>query len=319
MLYMKCPDCKNEYSVNPVRFKPGSFVCQACGWHGDGFSPWGTLFDANRWLESRQELTRILRNRVFLSMGFPIDLLMGDAAARDGVLMFRADTPGGPRIVEHLFTSNKKWCPDWLDCDSSGNPRSRMRFFWAWIHNDGRDTAYVCDSPLAAFRIMEAWWAAEGRMPDIMWLSMHGTNANSRPWRTTRIESLDNRHILCVGGEPFINKVRMRGIRVHAALVTKRGFMPENIYETCRKLEDIANDPGNNSDTCELAVDGVGRRVHRPGIADLGLGRCTGWKKLREVQEKCLPAGGLPKIISHTPRYQRECPGLHPRDRKECL
>lgn len=315
MLYMKCPDCKNEYTVNPVRFKPGSFVCQACGWHGDGYPPWGTLFDSDRWLESRQGVASILRGHAFTGFGFPVDLLAGRVAERDGVLLLKAVKPGGAHIAEYLYSVCKRRPPEWLECDSTGRPRSAGTFFMAWLNNDGMDTAYLCDSLLTAFRIMEGWWMAEGRMPDIAWMPGHcggGGRLSNPGW-------LDGRHVLCVGGDGLLKTLARRGIRADARLKLERDTIPEDIYGTCRRLEEMANDPRNHGNTGELRLDDDKRSVRDTGLAGLGFGRGTNWTKLREVQKKCLPAGGVPKNIHQTPGFGRTDEGCRSRGRTKRL
>ena len=315
MLYMKCPDCKNEYTVSPVRFKPGSFVCQACGWTGDGFSPWGTLFDEDRWMESRQGVAMFVRRHAFAGYGFPVDLLRGHAAERDGVLLLKAMKPSGPHIAEYYHIGARGRAPKWVDCDSTGRPRSSGTFFIAWLHDEGRDAAYLCDSPLMALRVMEAWWLAEGRLPDIAWTPGHcgtGRPLANPGW-------LEGRHVLCIGGDGLLKALARRGIRADVRLRPERGMVPDNIYMTCRRMEDLANDPGNHGDTCELRMDGDWRRIHDAGLAGLGLAPHTRWTKLREVQKKCLPAGGVPKAIRQTPGFRREDEGRRKGSRKKRL
>ena len=295
MLFMKCPVCNDEYTVTPVRNKTGSFVCQACGWHGDGFSPWGTLFDKERWLESRQGVANALRGRIFMGAGFPVDLLAGRIAYRDGVLLVKAETCNGPLVVEYPVCKDGSPAPEWLKKASSGTPLTALKRFRAWLHDEGRDAVYVCDSFRKAILIMEAWWNAEGRLPDIVWGGSHGPAPATTPgW-------LAGRHLLFIGAGSLIKTTRPKDCKSSTWLVTEGADLPEDLYLACRKLEDMANDPGNYGNTVELRMDDFKRGGRCGGLGALGLPGGTFWKKLLEVQKKCLPAGGVPQAISHVP------------------
>lgn len=300
---MKCPVCNDEYTITPVRNKTGSLVCQACGWRGDGFSPWGTVFDKDRWLESRADLARILERYAFTSTGFPVDELMGSVAAKGNVLLCRGESPRRRFIVEQLFGQRER-PPEWLDCDSTGKPRSSMTSFHAWLHNDGRDAAYVCDSLNTAFRVMEAWWPAEGRFPDIAWMSCHG-NAPVQPkggaW-------LDGRHVFAVGSESLVKTLQARGTAPSAWIRTERRLVPDELYLSCRKMEDIANDPGNTGDTVELQVAHVKRNSFEWTATTEYAGRCY-WKKLREVQKKRPSNGRVPPLVQKAEKPGRRGEG----------
>ena len=295
MLFMKCPVCNDEYTVTPVRNKTGSFVCQACGWRGDGFSPWGTLFDKDRWLESRQGVAHVLRKRMFAGAGFPVDLLAGHVAYKDGVVLVKAETRNGPLAVEYPAMDNGVSAPEWLKTSASGDSLTSLQRFRAWLHDEGRDAAYVCDSLRKAVLVMEAWWNAEGRLPDIAWVGVHGPALKTTPgW-------LKGRHLVFIGSRSLVRTTRPADCKSSAWLVTEGASLPEELYLVCRKLEDMANDPGNYGDAVELRMDDLKRGGRCGGLESLGLPGRTFWKELLEVQKKCLPAGGVPKAISHVP------------------
>ena len=294
MLFMKCPVCNDEYTVTPVRNKPGSFVCQACGWQGEGLSPWGTLFDKERWLEFRPDIAVTLRKNVFIGDGFPVDLLMGHMAIKDGVLLIKARTETKEVVVEQVVNRDNKHAPVWLE-RSGHRPKSTQSRFRAWLNNEGRDAAYLCDNFWMALLVMEAWWKAEGRMPDIVWLGCHGHTPRKTP------EWLKGRHLLFIGSPSLLKIYRPDDCRASAWLRAHDWKLPEDIYLACRKLEDLANDPGNYGNTVELRMDDLKRGSRCRGLDSLGLDRYSKWKELLEVQEKCLPAGGVPQAISHVP------------------
>ena len=157
MLFMKCPVCNDEYTVTPVRNKTGSFVCQACGWQGKGVYQWGTLFDDDKWLDVRQDIANIL-SRMFTSSGFPVEHLKGRVSCKDRVVLVKGRTEKEPVVVEYPMTGRGETLPEWLELDSAGRPRSMMQRFRAWLHDEGRDTLYICDSFRKAVLVMEAWW-----------------------------------------------------------------------------------------------------------------------------------------------------------------
>lgn len=277
---------QEEYTSANVIVKTENPVCQA-----------DKLFDPSNWLEERQAVVSILRGRIFVNDGFPVDLLAGKVAARDGILLFNAEKAQGSCVVEYRFTHNGTK-PAWLNTDSQGRPRSAMTCFRAWLHNEGRDAAYLCDSPRTAFRIMEAWWQAEGRLPDIAWTGCRGQQAVHVP------DWLRGRHLLLVGSASLVNSGKPVECRGSAWLRADADSLPDNLYLICRQLEDMANDPGNYGDTVELQMADNKRSGKRGRLAALCLPRNTKWTKLREVQEKCLPAGGVPQAISHVPKLR---------------
>ena len=283
MLQVKYQDCKNEYTVVPVRNKTETPVCQ--------------VFEPSRWLDSRNNVANLLAARAFTGRGFPVDLLAGRVAEKDGVLLFNAEMASGRgHVVEYTFSNNLKERPEWLECDSMGKPRSSMTCFHVWLHDEGRDTAYVCGSPVMAFRVMEAWWAAEGRLPDVVWLSCHHGGTWSRPFGR-----LVGRHVLCVGGAGLVEGLVRRGVKPDAWLNTRPDMVPDNLYMECRKLEDMANDPRNHRDTVELQVASLGRpRIRWNAV--VGRGNKTLWRKMRTVQAwRALP-DGIPEAVQTAER-----------------
>ena len=262
MIYMSCPNCKNEYTIIPVKFKPGAFMCRECGWEGEGYPQWGKWFDGRVWKSFSDELALWLHKRAFCYEGFPIDALKGYVALKDDVLLCKGERPVGGIIVEYRgrhTKGNSSCIPPWLECDSIGKPRSTGTYFNAWLHNEHRDAVYVVDNPIVGFRIMETWWRAERRLPDVCWTS------NVVPAKVRMPERVfTGRHILCVGSERLVRALKKRRVKADAWMQVTGRRLPDDLYISLRKLEDLANDPGNLNNTVQLPV-AIGLQPSEPG------------------------------------------------------
>lgn len=261
MLYLKCPFCKKEYTVVPCKIKPCVLFCLRCGWTNAKTKRIGPWFSDWWWGRCRNDVEKWLKRNAFMDTGFPVDLLKGRVAMREGILLFDGTLPGKRMLVEYR-PNHDGVKPVWLDCDSTGRPRSSMRLFHTWLHNEYRDTVFACDSPKTAVRVMEAYWRAEGRLPDVTWSSCHGSIKKSPVPDLTFYD----RHVICLGARSLKNVLESHGTKVNTWLDTTGGVLPENLYIACRTLEEKANDPRNNSDPVELPM--AARRPFRGRVGN---------------------------------------------------
>ena len=227
-------------------------MCRYCGWEGTGYPQWGKWFDGRVWPTFADDLALWLHKRAFCYEGFPIDLLKGYVALKDDVLLCKGERPVGGILVEYRgrhVTSEGSPIPEWLECDSIGKPRSAGTYFNAWLHNENRNAVYVVDSPIVGFRIMETWWRAEHRLPDVCWSS---SVVPARVRLKDRV--FDGRHVLIVGPERLVTALHRRRVKTDAWMHATGRRLPDDLYIALRKLEDLANDPRNNDNTVELPV-----------------------------------------------------------------
>lgn len=248
MGYMICPVCKNEYTVIPVLFKPGAFRCTKCEWSGTNLPPWGKWFDDDYWNVCKDNLYAWLQKCCFLGNGIPIEHLKGTVAMRDGILLFKGIRPNSPIIVEYVLCHSKT-PPSWLRHDSLNKSKSSQTYFHVWLANNNLDAVFVVDNPKTGLRLMEAWWQAEGRYPDVCWSS------RCRPYKQhTNDRTFGNRKIICIGSDSLVHTMAHRSMYVSAYMNTPQGLLPEEFYLASRKLEDIANDPRNYNLTVKLPM-----------------------------------------------------------------
>lgn len=302
MLYLKCPLCKNEYTVVLNKYKQNVLYCTNCGWTNVKRPPNSLWFGERRWDRVKSGLDAWLK-RVFIGNGFPVEALKGYASMRDGIFLANGTRPDGRLIVEYRANHDKR-CknnkkPYWLKCDSTGKPRSSMTYFHAWLHNEHRDTVFVCDSPRTAIRVMEAWWQAEGRLPDISWSSRSCPSVKIR----TADKTFMDRHVICIGSKSLLKTCLARKIKVNAWMETPNGMLPDELYLTCRELEEKANDTRSNSDPQQLQV--VVRRQDSSRLGPELRKKCKK-TKLRKMQE----AGGDDDAIHLPVSGTKECPTL---------
>jgi hypothetical protein len=97
---------------------------------------------------------------------------------------------------------------------------------------------------------MEAFWRAEGRVPDVCW------GSPIVPHRCVEREDLYiGKKVLVLGRNGLLQALQKRFVYVSSYLNTTKGLLPQDIYYACRKMEDIANDPRNYNLTVELQMD----------------------------------------------------------------
>ena len=247
-----CPNCKNEYTIIPELFKPGSFKCTKCGWSTDTNSneyDWKIWFEDDYFEKCKDDLYNWLLKYAFIGEGFPIELLKNRVAYRDNILLFEGYRKDSSIVVEFALGHHFGKGPAWLKTDSTGRPLSFKNYYNAWISRNNLDTVFAVDNPKTGFRIMEAFWRTEGRVPDVVWVS---------PAVPTRIVDREDlyvgKKVIALGRKGLKESLTHRAVYVSAYLDTTNCLLPQDLYYACRKMEDIANDPRNYNLTIELQM-----------------------------------------------------------------